>query len=34
MKNLNNIFVNQPQVVVNQIQDPELTLANYVFKLR
>jgi hypothetical protein len=35
MKNLNNIFINQPQpqVVINQDQDPDMMLANYVFKL-
>lgn len=36
MKNLNNIIVNQPQpqVVINQDQDPDMILANHVFKLR
>ena len=35
MKNLNNIFTNQPQpqVVINQDQDPDMMLANSVFKL-
>ena len=35
MKNLINIFFNQPQlqVVVDQDQDPDTILANYVFKL-
>lgn len=33
MKNLNNIFVNQPQTQVVVDQDTDTMLANYVFKL-
>jgi len=33
MKNLNNIFTNQPQPQVVIDQDPDTIKANYVFKL-
>jgi len=33
MKNLKNIFVNQPQPQVVIDQDPDTMLANHVFKL-